>query len=429
MAVMSAELAANSYTGPLTDSLEASLEWRLQQARSRLLRITRSFRISADAADDIVQETCIRAWRRLEQLQSAERFDAWLDAICRNECRTYLRARRAMEQRAYWCAPVGRVSVHDTDVSRAIGLASKHELAGIADPLALDPFDALDREELGLLLDRALGYLASHAREALEMHYLRGLSTVEAASALGIGVPAFEVRLHRARAHVRDVLRGPLRSEAEAFDLAVSPATPSGGWQVTRITCYLCGRRRLLGTFEEHTNGRRELRLRCPVCSPRHGVDVFRSKGIAPLGNMRAFRPALTRAMRGLEERTRNSLAAGWDTCLHCGSRVRRCVVEPSAFLTELPQSLQRYWVVAACQRPGCPGLGAWPATEPTLWLDPTARWFMEEHPRWMMTPEEGVDWQGCPAIRVGVVDLASASKLTLLVDRLTLQVLASFQD
>ena len=46
-----------------------------------------------EAADDCVQETLIEAWRHLDQLRAPERFDAWLNGICRNICLRWQRAR------------------------------------------------------------------------------------------------------------------------------------------------------------------------------------------------------------------------------------------------------------------------------------------------------------------------------------------------
>ena len=414
---------------PSAGSPQNDLLTRLLEARPRLLRLTRMSGIPADVADDIVQETVIRGWQRVGQLRDVERFDAWLDAICRHQCQTYVRGQRAGKRHA----DAGTLSWEQHVV--ASGGAFAEEAQQVVDAQAVDPWDALEQGEMARLLDRALGYLTPQARAALELRYLYGLSAAEAAAALGMSAAAVEQRLHRARARLRETLEGPLRPEAESFGLAVmgSPTTSSGldapdageQWQTTRITCYLCGRRPLLGKFEQVVFGRTELRLRCPACSHQHGVDVFRSKGIASLENLHAFRPALTRSMRAIDERAQRSLATGRDICLHCGGAVRRELVTPDAFPVALSQTLTRHWSVAVCTRAGCPGLGAWPALEPTLWSDPVARQFMAQHSRWVLLPEEALDWQGRPAIRCGLDALTGSARLTIVVDRLTLRPLA----
>lgn len=58
--------------------LNANLNEFLQEARPRLLRLARLNGIEADAAEDVVQETCFEAWRHLEKLREPEHFAVWL---------------------------------------------------------------------------------------------------------------------------------------------------------------------------------------------------------------------------------------------------------------------------------------------------------------------------------------------------------------
>jgi RNA polymerase sigma-70 factor (ECF subfamily) len=386
---------------------------RLAAARPRLLRITRSFRIPPDAADDVVQEALLAAWRHLDHLRSRERFDAWLDTICRNQCRMFLRAQRSSLRREPY-----RLDSAATDPD-----GDTPDPLELADPSATDPLASLAAQDIAILLDRALSSLPAHMRRILELHYLHGLPATEAAPSLGISVGVLEARLHRARKRLREVFTGPLRDEAAAFGLL--PAD-TNAWQETRIWCHHCGQRRLLGIFATLPDGRRELRLRCPACSPLHGRDIIRSKGIAPLDGLRAFRPALTRTLHALADRTAHGLATGWDTCLHCGHPVRRRVVMPDEFPASLHPAIQRHWVVAACEHPGCIGLGAWPAIEPAIWFHPAAQHFMAQHPRWITAPEDETAWHGLAAIRFRLVDFASAARLTFIADAHTLRILAT---
>ena len=64
--------------------LTVDLEQALSAARPRLLRLAQRRGVTPDALDDVVQETLIEAWQHLSHLRSLERFDAWLDGICRN---------------------------------------------------------------------------------------------------------------------------------------------------------------------------------------------------------------------------------------------------------------------------------------------------------------------------------------------------------
>jgi DNA-directed RNA polymerase specialized sigma24 family protein len=75
--------------------LITNLDSLLATARPRLLRLARLNGVSPDAADDIVQETLFEAWHHLSNLREPQRFDAWLDGICRNVCKRQFRARGA----------------------------------------------------------------------------------------------------------------------------------------------------------------------------------------------------------------------------------------------------------------------------------------------------------------------------------------------
>lgn len=389
------------------------------------MRIVRSYRIGADEADDIVQETRINAWRHLAQVRSADRFDAWLDAICRNQCRMYLRAQQSV--RRHISQPSACAGPAPWDQASASAMPPCEE-DGLREPLAEDPYDELERGELAHLLERAMSHLPAHTRAALDLRYLQGRSLADIAATLDTSLAAQETRLRRARAVLRQTLLGPLREEAAALGLAPAAGADDGQapWRTTRITCYLCGCRSLEGRFEPIPGRPNELRLRCPACSPRYGMDVFRSKGIAPLDDLRAFRPALKRSMRALDANAQRALASTRDTCLHCGAPVHRQIVTPDAFPAALPTALRRHWLVAPCPRPGCPGLGAWLLAEPALWSDSAARQFMAQHPRWVLASEDELNWHGRLAIRVHMADIAGAAQLSVLVDRATLRVLAT---
>ncbi len=152
----------------LEDSTEAhrlhaelvrNLHLLLATARPRLLRFAQRQGIAPDAVDDAVQETCVEAWRHIAQLQTPERFEAWLNGICRHVC---LR----------WQCEQGRMSQQYTSFSALSGTKNADEdLETIADLDAPDLDEELSRQDLATLLDRAMGYLPENTRAALELHH------------------------------------------------------------------------------------------------------------------------------------------------------------------------------------------------------------------------------------------------------------------
>ena len=118
--------------------------------RPRLLRLARLRGVVPDMLEDVVQETLLVAWRRLDRLQSPEHFHLWVDEICRNICQRFLRA-------------------YSRDASRLIPFFAstsdgepdefeKALRASASDAEALDPAEMLSRHDLTVLLEQALGH-------------------------------------------------------------------------------------------------------------------------------------------------------------------------------------------------------------------------------------------------------------------------------
>ena len=64
--------------------------------RARLVRLCATVVGDASAAEDLAQEALLTAWRLQHRLTDPTGADAWLNAIARNVCRRWLRARGAV---------------------------------------------------------------------------------------------------------------------------------------------------------------------------------------------------------------------------------------------------------------------------------------------------------------------------------------------
>jgi RNA polymerase sigma-70 factor, ECF subfamily len=123
-----------------------------------------------DLADDVVQETMLRAFKSLESLEDEAASKTWLLTIARRE------HARAYERK--------RLETRDIDTLTAA------EAALIASPD--DDTDILDMRATILSLD-------VEYREPLVLQVLFGVTTKEIAAMLGITQGAVLTRLHRAR--------------------------------------------------------------------------------------------------------------------------------------------------------------------------------------------------------------------------------------
>jgi RNA polymerase sigma factor (sigma-70 family) len=388
-------------------TLNANLNALLEEARPRLLRLARLNGIAADMADDVVQETCVEAWRHLQKLREPERFASWLDGICRNVCRRQASAlaRNTLE------VPLG--SFEDE-----AGMAG----CDLLDPLALDPNEELERQDRHVLLDRALGHLSERARELIELCYLAEVPQREVAQRLDMSLGALELKLHRARCHLRQVLNGALHEDAEAFGLLVNE-DEAMGWQQTRQWCWLCGKQRLRGTFERRPSGVVALRLRCPDCSARYDMDMSGSGDIISLAGLRSFLPAMKRAVRASCDYFAHALHNRY--CGMCQSQIQLRIVnrhapgDPPVSYTLLPQ---RSFLSV-----DCPQCGRYMTDlVSVLLVDPAARSFALDRPRVIWEPDILAPYAGQDAICSRMVDLNTSDQLTIMAHPETLQVMAT---
>jgi len=139
----------------------------------------------ADEADEVVQESFVRAWERLGGFDPAHRFYPWLFTIARNRCLNALRRRRT------W----GFLSLSSGDDPPV--LASREETAARAE-------DA----ELARALEECMEDLPDDQREAFELRHGEGFRYAEIAAALEVPEGTVMSRLYRARERMRDCLEG-----------------------------------------------------------------------------------------------------------------------------------------------------------------------------------------------------------------------------
>jgi RNA polymerase sigma-70 factor (ECF subfamily) len=389
-------------------ALLADMEQVFTEARPRLLRLAHLNGMSPDIADDVVQETMMEAWRHVENLRDPQRFHAWLDGICRNVCRRYK-------------TPDGALHLHESLSNLARDNETKNApdaTLALPDPAAIDPAEELSRQDLATLLDRAMEHLSHDTRKLLEMCYLAEIPQREAALQMGLTIGALELRLHRARKQLRQVLVGELRADAESFGLALDPMQVQG-WRETRQWCWLCGKHRMIGLFETLPNGRVALRMRCPTCFNRYGYDVINSGGLVSMEGLSSFRPALKRLYQKIGERFWIPLTKG--ICIQCHGSALISIIDSNS--CSIPVPPDRYWI-----RTECPECGISTTDIATVFVShPIVHRFLVQHERCISEPYQLLEHEGRLVICARLTDLMSAEQLTALLDMQTLHLLAAF--
>jgi RNA polymerase sigma-70 factor, ECF subfamily len=164
---------------------EEAMPW-IDAVHRFALRLTRN---AADA-EDLVQETFLRAYRAWDQYEAGTNCRSWLFTICRN---THMHERELARS---------RYEVADTDVATADNRGSVVQRRAVSGDSPADFFAGIIDERL---LDAVDG-LADEFREPLILSDLADLNYAEIAEVLDIPVGTVKSRLFRARRQVRDAL-------------------------------------------------------------------------------------------------------------------------------------------------------------------------------------------------------------------------------
>ena len=129
-------------------------------------------------SEELAQETFLRAWRNLRQLEDPGKFRAWLCTIARNLANTSLRGRRRR---------------------------AAHSLEGAAELSATGPGpdEAALAKERQEIVWAAMERLPLQYREPLVLFYRRQQSVSEVAADLGLSEDAVRTRLHRGRQSIK----------------------------------------------------------------------------------------------------------------------------------------------------------------------------------------------------------------------------------
>lgn len=166
---------------------------------------------SADEAEDVVQETYLRAWRGYAAFEGRSTVRSWLYRIATNACLT------ALEQRGRRALPSGLGGpAPDPDTPGGLAEPGVAWLEPMPDALVTpeseDPAAIVAaREWLRLALIASLQYLPARQRAVLLLREVLGFPAAEVASMLGTTTPAVKSALQRARARLDEVSPAPER--------------------------------------------------------------------------------------------------------------------------------------------------------------------------------------------------------------------------
>jgi RNA polymerase sigma-70 factor (ECF subfamily) len=162
----------------------------IRRYEGKIFRLAQHITQNREDAEDVLQETFLKAYEHLDQFQGNSKFYTWIVRIAVNQALMKLRKRKS-----------------DRSVSLDEGIDTGEDI--VVREIAAwdeDPEQQYSREELGRILDEAVQSLAPPYRTVFVLRDIEELSTEETAEALDLSIPAVKSRLLRARLQLREKL-------------------------------------------------------------------------------------------------------------------------------------------------------------------------------------------------------------------------------
>jgi len=164
---------------------QASFQDLVERYQGRLFALTRRYTKNPVDIEDIVQDTFLKAFRRLDSFDHRSSFYTWIYRIATNTILDVLKRR-------------GRSPVQTTEDPEILGDASVFD--------APTPSAELEAREISEITQEVLSHLPDIFRCVLVMREYDEMAYQEIADTLGISIGTVESRLFRARARFKDKL-------------------------------------------------------------------------------------------------------------------------------------------------------------------------------------------------------------------------------
>ena len=155
---------------------------------------------SLHEAEDMVQETLIKAWKRLDTYEGRASFRAWLYKIATNTCLDFLDSKHSRRLLPFNSVPASDPVAAIMPPSPEMAWLEPLPDEGLADTNAVDPEARYsESESISLSFLTALQILPPRQRAVLVLRDVLDFSAIEAAEVLELTVSSVNSLLHRAR--------------------------------------------------------------------------------------------------------------------------------------------------------------------------------------------------------------------------------------
>jgi RNA polymerase sigma-70 factor (ECF subfamily) len=165
----------------------------------KIYRIGKNITQNNEDAEDVLQETFLKAYEHLAGFQGNSKFYTWIVRIAVNEALMKLRKRKGDR----FVSLDEPIETGEEEVKREVAVWDDN------------PEQRYSREEMQHILEEAVDDLKPDFRTVFALRDIEELSTEETAEALGISVPAVKSRLLRARLALREKLTRQFKRKGE----------------------------------------------------------------------------------------------------------------------------------------------------------------------------------------------------------------------
>jgi RNA polymerase sigma-70 factor (ECF subfamily) len=162
----------------------------VRRYEGKIFRLAQHITQNREDAEDVLQETFLKAYEHLDQFKGDSKFYTWIVRIAVNQALMKLRRRKTDKS----VSLDETIDTGEDTVTREIAAWDE------------DPEQRFSRDELGGILDNAVESLEPLYRSVFVLRDIEELSTEETAEALGLSIPAVKSRLLRARLQLRERL-------------------------------------------------------------------------------------------------------------------------------------------------------------------------------------------------------------------------------
>jgi len=183
---------------------EAAIRVIMQSNNRRLYRLARGILRNDSEAEDVVQETYVRAFTHLDSFRGDSSLATWLARIAMNEALGRLRRQRPGVE---W-------------TSLAPGVLEAQIIQFPLSSPPEDPEKSMAQREIQHVVEHAIDDLPEAFRIVFITRVIEGMNVEETAEILGLKPETVKTRLHRARAMLRDNVEkkiGPVLMDAFPF--------------------------------------------------------------------------------------------------------------------------------------------------------------------------------------------------------------------